>query len=95
MAQRTERIDNRILVERPVLGDRSSIRKDGIVGMHHPFGLSRRSGGEGKIHDAVGIARMRKGTRRGIVDTAKPDRPLALRNTGSKRLDPVDLLEAG
>ena len=60
MAERTERIDDRISIESPVRDDRPAIREHGVVGMHDTFRLPGGSGGEGQIDDAIGIGRDRK-----------------------------------
>src|ERR1700754_5010560 len=55
VAQRAERIDDGILIEAPVADHRPAVGENGIVGVHHAFGMASGARGVGQINNSVRV----------------------------------------
>ena len=94
VAHRTERIDDRIRVERPVLHDRPCIREHRVVRMHDAFRLPGRARREGEVNDAIGIGGARKNALVDARDGAEANGLIAFRSNLGQRVEPVDFLQS-
>ncbi len=54
--ERRQRVDDRLVVDRPVLRELAGVGQQRVVGVHHALGLAGRARGEGEIDHLVGVA---------------------------------------